>query len=44
VEAGTDLKINGYRKLVRSPDKPNLFFGSAWVDVTKDNLAEFETQ
>ncbi len=44
VQAGTDLKINGYRKLVRSPDKPNLFFGSAWVDVTKDNLAEFETQ
>lgn len=44
VQAGTDLKVNGYRKLIQSPDKPNLFYGSAWVDVTKDNLAKFEVE
>lgn len=41
VEAGTDLGIVGYRSLVQSKDKPNLFFGNAWIDITKDNLAEY---
>jgi simple sugar transport system substrate-binding protein len=44
VQEGADLNIEGYRKLSRSPDKPNLFYGSAWVDVTKDNVAELETE
>jgi simple sugar transport system substrate-binding protein len=44
VQEGADLGIDGYRKLARSPDNPNLFYGSAWMDVTKDNLAQFEAK
>jgi len=38
---GTDLGIAGYRKLSQSSKKKNLFYGSAWIDVTKDNLDQF---
>jgi simple sugar transport system substrate-binding protein len=41
VHAGTDLGVTGYRSLVQSKDKPNLFFGNAWIDITKDNVGEF---
>ncbi len=41
VEAGTDLNIDGYRSLVQSKTKPTLFFGNAWIDVTRQNLAEY---
>src|SRR5262249_52804548 len=41
VQAGTDLGIVGYTSLVQSPTKPNLFFGNAWIDVTKDNLSQY---
>jgi simple sugar transport system substrate-binding protein len=44
VEEGADLGIDGYRELARSPDNPNLFYGSAWMNVTKENLAQFETK
>jgi simple sugar transport system substrate-binding protein len=35
---GTDLGVPGYSKLRQDPEKPNLFYGSAWVDVTKENM------
>jgi len=38
---GTDLSIAGYRKVSQSSEKSNLFYGSAWIDVTKDNLIQF---
>jgi len=38
VENGTDLGLKGFTNLRQSSDKPNLFFGSAWVDVTRDDL------
>ncbi len=41
IEAGTDLGIKGFTDLKQSPDKANLFYGSAWVDVTKDNLGDW---
>jgi hypothetical protein len=44
VEEGADLGMDGYRELARSPENPNLFYGSAWMNVTKENLAQFETQ
>ena len=44
VQEGTDLGLDGYRELARSADKPNLFYGSAWLDVTQDNLAQFQAK
>ena len=41
VQAGTDLGVAGYRALVQSNEKPTLFFGNAWIDITKDNVGEF---
>jgi len=35
---GTDLGVPGYHQLHQDPEKPNLFYGSAWVDVTKENM------
>ncbi len=35
---GTDLGVPGYNKVHQDPEKPNLFYGSAWVDVTKENM------
>ena len=35
---GMDLGVEGYHAVRRDPDKPNLFYGSAWVDVTKENM------
>ena len=35
---GTDLGVPGYTRLRQDPEKPNLFYGSAWVDVTKENM------
>jgi simple sugar transport system substrate-binding protein len=34
---GMDLGAEGYHTVHRDPEKPNLFYGSAWVDVTKEN-------
>jgi simple sugar transport system substrate-binding protein len=36
--SGTDLGVPGYTQLRQDPEKPNLFYGSAWVDVTKENM------
>jgi len=41
IENGTDLGIEGYTDLRQDPDKPILFYGSAWVDVTVDNMDEY---
>jgi len=35
---GTDVGVPGYHQLRQDPEKPNLFYGSAWVDVTKENM------
>ncbi len=35
---GADLGVPGYTKLHQDPEKPNLFYGSAWVDITKENM------
>lgn len=41
IQNGQDLGVDGYRQLKQAPAKTNLFYGSAWIDVTKENLAEF---
>jgi len=38
VADGMDLGAEGYHAVRRDPEKPNLFYGSAWVDVTKENM------
>ena len=40
IENGTDVGVEGFSSLMQSPKKPNLFYGSAWVDVTADDLAK----
>ena len=40
--AGVDLGVAGYEQLRRDADKPNLFYGSAWVDVTKENMDAYD--
>ena len=39
---GMNLGIAGYESLRQDPTKPNLFYGSAWVDVTKDNMDDYD--
>lgn len=41
IKDGTDMQVEGYRQLIQSPEKTNLFQGSAWVDVTKENLSQW---
>ena len=38
---GTDLGLDGFSSLQQSLDRSNLFYGSAWVDVTGDNVTEW---
>jgi simple sugar transport system substrate-binding protein len=38
---GLDLGVEGYRQLRRDAVKTNLFFGSAWVDVTRENMDQY---
>jgi simple sugar transport system substrate-binding protein len=35
---GLDLGVPGYTQLRQDTEKPNLFYGSAWVDVTRQNM------
>jgi simple sugar transport system substrate-binding protein len=35
---GTDLGVPGYERLRQDPEKANLFYGSAWVDITRQNM------
>jgi simple sugar transport system substrate-binding protein len=39
---GMNLGVPGYESLRQDAMKPNLFYGSAWVDVTKDNMDDYE--
>ncbi len=39
---GMDLGVSGYHKLKQDPNKSNLFYGSAWVDVTKENMSNYD--
>lgn len=39
---GMDMGVTGYEKLRRDAEKPNLFYGSAWVDVTKENMDAYD--
>jgi len=41
IENGTDLGVDGYRDLIQDAGKPNLYYGSAWVGVTKDNMGQY---
>ena len=41
IHDGQDLGVEGYRHLKQSPTQTNLFYGSAWIDVTKENLKDF---
>lgn len=41
VADGEDLGVEGYHALQRDAGKTNLFFGSAWVDVTTNNMAQY---
>jgi simple sugar transport system substrate-binding protein len=42
VTDGADLDVEGYRALQRDGSRTNLFFGSAWVDVTTNNMAKYD--
>jgi len=39
---GVDMGVTGYEQLRRDAQKPNLFYGSAWVDVTKENMDAYD--
>lgn len=39
---GMDLGAEGYHAVHRSREKPTLFYGSAWVDVTKENMDAYD--
>jgi simple sugar transport system substrate-binding protein len=39
---GMDLGAEGYHSVHRDTEKPNLFYGSAWVDVTKENAEAYD--
>ena len=39
---GLDLGIKGYENIKQDADKANLFYGSAWVDVTKENMMDYD--
>jgi simple sugar transport system substrate-binding protein len=33
-----DLGVPGYQRLRQDAEKANLFYGSAWVDITRENM------
>jgi len=35
---GMDLGVRGYGQIRQDPEKSTLFYGSAWIDVTKENM------
>ncbi|MEO8408932.1 MAG: autoinducer 2 ABC transporter substrate-binding protein [Propionivibrio sp.] len=38
---GMDLGVKGYEKITVDPKNPKVFFGAAWVDVTKENMGDY---
>ncbi len=41
VTDGMNMEIPGYENIRQDAEKPNLFYGSAWVDVTKENMDQY---
>ncbi|MDJ1114549.1 substrate-binding domain-containing protein [Microbacterium dauci] len=41
IAEGTDLGVSGYESLVQSEESPSTFYGTAWVDVTAENAADY---
>ena len=41
LEDGADLGIEGYNTLTQSSESDTTFYGTAWVDVTADNAADY---
>jgi len=41
VTNGLDLNVEGYRSLCQDEKNPHLFYGSAWVDVSKENMDRY---
>jgi simple sugar transport system substrate-binding protein len=39
---GTDLGVPGYQRLRQDAEKANLFYGSAWVDITAQNMDAYD--
>jgi simple sugar transport system substrate-binding protein len=39
---GQNLGVKGYEKVKQDPKNPKVFFGQAWVDVTKDNMDQYK--
>jgi len=37
-----DLGAEGYHAVRRDAEKSSLFYGSAWVDVTKENMDAYD--
>lgn len=42
LEDGMDLGVPGYDAVRQDPNKPILFYGSAWVDVTKETMDQYD--
>ncbi len=42
VTEGMDLGVSGYEQIRRDENNDNLFYGSAWVDVTKENMDQYD--
>ena len=42
IGVGTDLGIPGYENLQAVEGSDHAFHGSAWIDVTADNMAEYD--
>lgn len=42
IKNGLDLDLDGFTNLIQDPDKPNLFYGAGWVDVTVANMDEYD--
>jgi simple sugar transport system substrate-binding protein len=38
---GMNVGVKGYEKIKQDPKNPKVFYGQAWVDVTKDNMGQF---
>ena len=39
---GMNLGVRGYDPIRQDEDNPALFYGSAWVDVTKENMDRYD--
>ncbi|CAD7843309.1 Ribose ABC transport system, periplasmic ribose-binding protein RbsB (TC 3.A.1.2.1) [Olavius algarvensis spirochete endosymbiont] len=41
IDNGANLGVTGYKSIIQDAAKPNLYYGSAWVGVTKDNMNQY---